>query len=271
MAQGLFDPNAFTVPAAKPMPVILVLDNSGSMSGEKIKSLNEAVHDMLETFKHSECADVVFEIVIVTFGTGVHLLQERVSASSIQWQDIPISDLNTCKNLTGKWDDATARGTPLGRTLKIVKAMIEDKTVIPSRAYRPAIVLVSDGHPNDNWNASLMAFLQEGRSSKCDRWAMAIGRDADTKVLAKFIEGVTNVDGTPRKQLYAGDAKTLRDNFKFITISLTNSVAIVSKSKVLTVQPISVKATDIDERKEIPVLRQEPKQHEEEEASSFEW
>lgn len=252
MAQMLFNPGSFTAPQAKPMPVILVLDNSGSMSGEKIGNLNAAVREMLETFRESACPEAVFNVAIVTFGTGIHLFQEMTDADSVHWQDIAISDTETCKSLTGKWDDASARGTPLGATLKIVKSIIEDKTIIPSRAYRPAVILVSDGHPTDRWDARLREFIQEGRSSKCDRWAMAIGRDADEKVLEKFLEGIANPDGTPRKLLYAKDAKTLRDNFRFITMTVTNTVAVASKSKVLTVKPVTATPTGIDGRETVP-------------------
>ena len=255
------------------MPVILMLDNSGSMRGEKIDSLNASVHDMLQTFKSAECQDVAFSIAIVTFGTGIHLLQEMKSAATIQWHDIPISSVDEAGQFSGKWDAPDARGTPLGATFKIVKSLIEDKTIVPSRAYRPAVVLVSDGHPTDGWQGPLMSFIRDGRSSKCDRWAMAIGRDADAGVLGKFIEGTTNVDGTQRKLLYARDSRTLRDNFKFITMSITNTVAVASKSKVLTPQPITVKATEITERAERPALMQEPVPTKEKEDvdSGFEW
>ncbi len=272
MAQMIFNPGDFTSQSAKPMPVILVLDNSGSMYGEKIDNLNTAVRDMLETFRQSECSDAVFNVAVVTFGTGIHLMQEMESSSSITWHDVSISDTDDCKSWTGKWDDSTARGTPLGATLRIVKSMIEDKAIIPSRAYRPAIVLVSDGHPTDSWNGPLQDFIQSGRSSKCDRWAMAIGRDADNNVLRKFIEGVKNQDGTPRQLLYAGNAKTLRDNFQFITMSVTNTVALASKSTVLTVKPISVKPTEVSGTEDTTVLMQKPKATEEQEdESGFDW
>ncbi len=273
MAQMLFNPSSFTASGAKPMPVILVLDNSGSMSGEKIDTLNVAVHDMLQTFKGAECQDVAFRIAIVTFGTGIHLLQEMESAATIQWHDIPISSIDEARQFSGKWDDPDARGTPLGATFKIIKSLIEDKTVVPSRAYRPAVILVSDGHPTDGWQGPLTSFTKDGRSSKCDRWAMAIGRDADAGVLGKFIEGTTNDDGTQRKLLYARDARTLRDNFKFITMSLTNTVAVASKSKVLTQKPITVKPTEITEHEDNPALMRVPDQTKEKEevGSGFEW
>ena len=49
-----FDPSKFTAAKAKPLPVILLLDVSGSMGGEKIRNLNDAVRDMLNTFSDTE-------------------------------------------------------------------------------------------------------------------------------------------------------------------------------------------------------------------------
>ena len=46
-----FDPSKYTVAKARPLPVILLLDRSGSMSGEKISTLNSAVNDMIQSFK----------------------------------------------------------------------------------------------------------------------------------------------------------------------------------------------------------------------------
>ncbi len=281
MAQQLFDPGAFTAQQAKPMPVILVLDNSGSMSGEKIRSLNEAVHNMLDSFRGSACPEAVFKIAIVTFGTGIQLFQEMADVSAVRWRDIAIGDMNSCQYLTGRWDDSSARGTPLGATLRIVKSFIEEKSIIPSRSYRPAVILVSDGHPTDTWSAALKEFIQDGRSSKCDRWAMAIGRDADADVLKKFIEGASNPDGSPRTLLYAKDSGTLKDNFKFITMTVTNTVAVAAQSKVLQVKPVSVKPTGIEERNTVvpkvmmdnnsPWDNQSSVGQEEESDDGFEW
>ncbi|MBQ7178312.1 MAG: hypothetical protein IJS08_12930, partial [Victivallales bacterium] len=98
--------------------------------------------------------------------------------------------------------------------------------------------------------------------------------DADAGVLTMFIDGQKNIYGSPRKLLYAGDSRSLKDNFKFITMSVTNSVALASKSKVLTVKPITVKETVINDLDGNLALMQEKKpleEHGTEEESGFEW
>ena len=227
MSNNPFDPSKFTAPKAKPLPVILLLDVSGSMSGEKICNVNDAVRDMLNTFSDTENGETEIHVAIITFGSQVKLHQPLESASAIRWQDLSADGM-----------------TPLGTALQMAKALIEDKDVVPSRAYRPTVVLISDGGPNDAWEQPLSSFINEGRSAKCDRMAMAIGAGADEAVLGKFIEG------TPNKLFYAENAKQLRDFFKFVTMSVT----IRTKSQTPNIAPeasaIDIQPATIDARQE---------------------
>ena len=194
----MFDPKKFTTPTAKPLPVILLLDVSSSMSGDKIENLNKAVEDMLDTFAQEEKMETEILVSVITFGNQVELQVPCTKASQVQWQGLQANGM-----------------TPMGTALKMAKAMIEDKETTPSRAYRPTIVLVSDGQPNDSWERPLEDFISEGRSSKCDRMAMAIGRDADETVLKRFIEG------TPHNLFYAENAGQLHEFFQRVTMSVT--------------------------------------------------
>ncbi|WP_318408725.1 vWA domain-containing protein [Photobacterium leiognathi] len=194
----MFDPKKFTTPTAKPLPVVLLLDVSSSMSGDKIENLNKAVEDMLDTFAQEEKMETEILVSVITFGNQVELQVPYTKASKVQWQGVQANGM-----------------TPMGTALKMAKAMIEDKETTPSRAYRPTIVLVSDGQPNDSWERPLEDFISEGRSSKCDRMAMAIGRDADETVLKRFIEG------TPHDLFYAENAGQLHEFFQRVTMSVT--------------------------------------------------
>jgi uncharacterized protein YegL len=229
-----FDPSKFTAPEAKPLPVILLLDVSGSMAGSKIENLNEAVKDMLGTFRDTENGEIEIHVAIITFGAEVSLHQPLASVSNIAWHDL-----------------SAFGSTPLGMALKMAKAMIEDKKVVPSRAYRPTVVLVSDGQPTDDWQQPLADFIQDGRSSKCDRMAMAIGADADESVLGKFIEGTKN------RLFYAENAKQLRDFFKFVTMSVTirtqsKDKNIVPEPSAIDVKPATIEARAVRSQKPLP-------------------
>lgn len=224
-----FDPSKFTAQKAKPLPVILLLDVSGSMSGEKIRNLNDAVRDMLEDFRDTENGETEIHVAVITFGAEVTLHQALASAGAVQWHAL---------SATG--------GTPLGIALQMAKAMIEDKDVVPSRAYRPVVVLVSDGQPNSGWESPLNHFITDGRSAKCDRMAMAIGADADEAVLRNFITGTQN------PLFYAENAKQLRDCFKYLTMSVTTRVKTQTQNVTPEVSAIGITPHTIDERGEKP-------------------
>jgi len=194
----MFDPKKFTTPTAKPLPVVLLLDVSSSMSGDKIENLNKAVEEMLDIFAQEEKMETEILVSVITFGNQVELHVPYTKASQVQWQGLQANGM-----------------TPMGTALKMAKVMIEDKETTPSRAYRPTIVLVSDGQPNDSWERPLEDFISEGRSSKCDRMAMAIGHDADETVLKRFIEG------TPHDLFYAENAGKMHEFFQRVTMSVT--------------------------------------------------
>lgn len=223
----MFNPSDFTAPTAKPLPIVLLLDVSGSMQGAKIQNLNDAVKNMLDSFRDTENGETDIHVAIITFGAEVKLHQAIASVSSIAWHDLSASG-----------------GTPLGTACKMAKAMIEDRSIFPSRAYRPTVVLVSDGQPTDDWEQPIKSFINEGRSSKCFRMAMAIGADADVSVLGKF------VDGMEYPLFYAENARQLHEFFKLVT--MTTTVRSVSKNKdaVPELGALDAKPATIDERPE---------------------
>lgn len=193
-----FNPSDFTVAKAKPLPVVLLLDVSTSMQGNSINQLNAAVKEMISDFAAAEKNEIEILVSIITFGAEVLLHTPYTSAKDIEWQDMTVSGM-----------------TPMGTAFSMAKAMIEDKETTPSRAYRPTIVLVSDGAPNDVWQQPLRELVNEGRSQKCDRMAMAIGSDASNSVLNEFISGTEN------KVFTAQDSSQIQEFFKFVTMSVT--------------------------------------------------
>lgn len=195
------------------MLVVLLLDVSSSMDGPKISTLNVAVKEMLDSFKKLEAEILVSAI---TFGGDVEMHMPYTEASKIEWKNV------------------VANGnTPMGEALKMAKAMIEDKEKTLSRAYRPVVILVSDGQPNDAWEVPLQAFITEGRSSKCDRLALAIGQDADESVLHMFLEGTEN-------ELFTADkANKIHEFFKWVTMSV--SMRSLSKNPNLVPTPSNIK------------------------------
>lgn len=214
-----FDPSKYTVAKAKPLPVVLLLDTSSSMNacGEqsKIAELDSAVRDMIKDFAHEEQLETEIQVSVITFGyDGVKLALPYTNASKVEMKKLE------------------AQGnTPMGTALRMAKDMIEDKETTPSRAYRPLVILCSDGAPNDDWEAPMDNFIKDGRSSKCDRMAMAIGSDANEAVLKRFIEGTEN------PLFYAKDASSMHKFFKFVTMSVATRSHSQNPNVIMKIEP----------------------------------
>jgi len=219
-----FDPADFTVEEPKSIPVVLLLDVSSSMSGNEIIILNKAVEAMINSFKKAETMETFIKLSIITFGSknGVDLHTPLTEVSKIDFQPLNVSG-----------------STPMGAAFRMGKAMIEDKNIFKGRDYRPTIILLSDGEPNDDWRQPLDDFVNTGRTKKCDRMALAIGSGADTSVLNMFIEGCEN------PLFYAEDADKIIDEFKKITMSVTQRTKSVNKNQTINVKE-SLDNGDID-------------------------
>lgn len=213
-----FDPTKFAVATPKSIPVLLLLDISSSMTMpcgseehiSKIKALNRALQEMMQGFREAQTLETFIKVGIITFGGGVSL-------------HTPLTAINDLPEFSPLVADGM---TPLGGALSMAKTMIEDKDIFIGKDYRPAIVLLSDGEPNDAWETPLENFIKNGRSAKCDRLAVAFGTDADKDMLRRFIEGTEN------DLFYAEDASALYKVFKKITMSVSTRVTQKDKNQV---------------------------------------
>lgn len=189
----------FTVASARPLPVVLMADVSGSMAADgKIVALNSAVAEMQAAFAEEDNAQAGIHMAVVTFGGTAALHQPLTPASQVQWTNMEANGM-----------------TPMGAALDIVTDLIEDRERVPSRAYRPTVVLISDGLPNDEWQGPLKRFHGSERAAKAQRFALGIGADADHDVLRAFL-------GDPEGRVFeAHEAREVRKFFRWVTMSVT--------------------------------------------------
>lgn len=230
-----FDITKYNVVSAKPLPVILLLDTSGSMGGDKINQLYNATVEMIKNFESESVKEIEINLAIITFGGSVNLHTSLDSVTNIV--KTPLTKFSAKGN------------TPLGKALEMAKDMIEDKSIIPTKSYAPAVVLVSDGMPNDSWVDILSKFIDSGRTAKSQKFAIAIGNDADENMLLQFVSQKDNL-------LYASDANEIAKNFKTITMSVSvrsksinpdifNTINLPEESSIST--PSNNNESDIDD------------------------
>lgn len=191
----------FALQKARPLPVIILADTSGSMSVDgKIEALNSAIKDMIKTFAEEGRQQAEIQLVLVTFGG---------KEAEVHLPLVPAHEL-------GDFQEMKASGpTPMGGAFNLVTQLLEDKDKIPSRAYRPALVLLSDGHPTDDWAKGFEVLCGSERAKKATRFAMAIGSDADETMLKDF------VNDAEAPVFKADQARDIHRFFRAVTMSVT--------------------------------------------------
>jgi len=191
----------YAIPEARPLPVILMLDVSGSMGVDgKIESLNSAVQEMISAFKEQDDSQAEIHVGIITFGGSAQSHQDIIPATESSWSDMQANG-----------------STPMGAAFDIARELIEDKEKISGRAYRPTMVLISDGQPTDDWENPLSVLLNSERASKAFRFAMGIGT-IDDIVLTRFLDDPEN------RVFNADEADQIKKFFRFVTMSVTSRV-----------------------------------------------
>ena len=157
--------------ATRPLHFFWVVDCSGSMYGEKIGSLNNAIQSTIPEMRDAASNNPNAELLVRTlkFATG---------ASWVTSTPVNIDDF--------AWNDLDAGGvTDLGAAFEMLAAQL---TIPPmtDRALPPVIVLLSDGQPTDDYKKSLDKLLHLPWGKKAVRIAISIGQDADDDVLYEF-------------------------------------------------------------------------------------
>ena len=191
--------NDFLIQKPRPLPVIIAVDRSGSMGVDgKIEALNIALNNFVESLKEEDGAKAELQIALYSFGGSDAIC------------DLPLTSIDQVIVPT-----FSAQGrTPMGGMFRMLKELIENKELIPSKSYKPTIVLLTDGLPTDDWQTPMNELINEGRSSKAFRIAMAIGDDADRKMLLNFVS-------MPEYLVTGENARDIRKFFRFVTMSVT--------------------------------------------------
>ncbi len=176
---GLYD-EVVEVPR-RTMVLFFVVDCSGSMSGAKIGTVNSAIEEIVPELKEiSETnADAQIKIATLAFSTGARWVDSApIAAENFRWNYLDangVTDLGeACMQLNEK----------LSRN-----AFMSDVT----GSFAPAIFLMSDGEPTDNYKHGLEKLKQNNWFKKAIKVALAIGEDANKTVLADFTGNIEAV------------------------------------------------------------------------------
>jgi uncharacterized protein YegL len=190
----------FTIAQPRPIPVIIIADVSGSMGENgKIEALNQSIKEMIKTFANEAKTRAEIQVGMITFGGN---------SARTHLPLAPASQILDVKPLEA------AGATPMGSAFDLARELIEDKEKITSRAYKPVLILVSDGLPTDNWQDAFTALCNSDRAQKATRFALAIGSDADEDMLRKFANDVES------PLFRAHEVRDIHKFFRAVTMSV---------------------------------------------------
>ena len=186
----------------KIMTLFYVVDTSGSMAGDKIGSVNSAMEeaitvDLPDISTANDDAEI--RVAIMQFSNGCSWITP--SSGPIGIGDVIWNDLHT-NGLT----DLGAACTELDKKLSR-NEFLESQT----GAYAPVILLFSDGGPTDNWEKGLEQLKKNNWFKHAIKIAIAIGEDADKRVLATFT-------GTPESVIAVNDKHTLKALIRKVSV-----------------------------------------------------
>ena len=198
------------VMARRPLHFIWLLDCSGSMSIRgKIDALNTAIRELVPHMRQAAADNPGAEVLIraIRFATGAqwHIPQPTL-LSEFQW-----TDLNA---------EPEAR-TDMGAALR----MVADEMKMPpmsARALPPAIVLISDGRPTDDFEGGMQALLAQPWGKASTRLAIGIGTDSYPKILKRFI------DNPEIPVLQADYTDALVEYMRFVSTSVVSGRRVVA-------------------------------------------
>jgi uncharacterized protein YegL len=201
--------------ARRVMVLFFLVDTSGSMGGSKIGAVNHAIEEVIPEIKNISAtnADAQIKIAVMSFSNGVEWLTKNGPEESE----------------TYVWRSLNAAGiTDMGEACKQLAKKLSTKEGGFMReatgSYAPAIFLMSDGEPTDDFDSGL-AVLKENNWFKASvKVAIAIGDDANKDVLAKFV-------GTPEAVIVAHDPETLKKWIKFVSVTASKVASKSSNAK----------------------------------------
>lgn len=190
------------------LPVYLLLDTSGSMTGEPIEAVKNGVQMMVHSLRQNPQAIETAFVSIITFDSEAKQL-------------IPLTDLASFQTV----DLKAAGTTALGAALILLADKLENevtKTTLEQKGdWKPIVFIMTDGVPTDDWQAGFQKLkaVKKGLIVGC-----AAGNNADDKVLKEIADQVVRLSNT--------DADSIGKFFQWVSASIATTSTKVEETGI---------------------------------------
>lgn len=178
------------------LPVYLLLDTSGSMSGEPIEAVKNGVQVMISSLRQNPQAIETAFISIITFNTSAQ-------------QVIPLTDLASFQMVDIKASGTTALGEALKLAATKIDTEVAKTTTQQKGDWKPLVFIMTDGVPTDDWQSGLSEFKKRKTAYTI---ACAAGGGADLNILKQITENVVSLD--------TADSQNISKFFSWVTASI---------------------------------------------------
>ena len=145
------------------LPVYLLLDTSGSMSGDPMEAVKNGIQVLLGSLRQDPHALETAYLSVITFDTEAR-------------QVVPLTDLVSFQEPT-----LNAQGvTSLGDGLKLLSNCIDNEVAksTPEQKgdWKPLVFIMTDGAPTDDWQSGLNEFRKRKTGIVTGKHAIVTGK-----------------------------------------------------------------------------------------------
>lgn len=190
------------------LPVYLLLDTSGSMTGEPIEAVKNGVQMMVHSLRQNPQAIETAFVSIITFDSQAKQL-------------IPLTDLASFQTVDLKAAGTTALGAALSLLADKLENEVTKTTLEQKGDWKPIVFIMTDGVPTDDWQAGFQKLkaVKKGLIVGC-----AAGNNADDKVLKEIADQVVRLSNT--------DADSIGKFFQWVSASIATTSTKVEETGI---------------------------------------
>lgn len=154
------------------LPVYFLLDCSESMVGEGLAAARRGITSILERLRTNPLALETLHVSIIGFSSEARVLLPLTALPDVVMPPLRLGN-----------------GTALGAALRLLAVRVRDEVNRRTKAspgdWRPIVILLADGKPTDDLDASLMAYRSVIGDLVANFYVVGCGEDADLRALSK--------------------------------------------------------------------------------------
>ena len=190
------------------LPVYLLLDTSGSMTGEPIEAVKNGMQMMVHSLRQNPQAIETAFVSIITFDSEAKQL-------------IPLTDLASFQTVDLKAAGTTALGAALSLLADKLENEVTKTTLEQKGDWKPIVFIMTDGVPTDDWQAGFQKLkaVKKGLIVGC-----AAGNNANDKVLKEIADQVVRLSNT--------DADSIGKFFQWVSASIATTSTKVEETGI---------------------------------------